>query len=347
MFDAPRRRRRRRLIWPLVITIVVVVGLVVATAGDDTRSTITYLEDVQTSATEISRAGSTLRTLVGDLSRVDRAEFQSVVGGVKTSLDSAEAIVRGEVPSSEIVGAMTLYRLALESWSEGIDGFEDTILRAADDSLDETVIDDLASAVVAVRAGDQIYGALIAEFDREDVPAPVAAMPEIRLLPVDTPITVLAPAWVSAARSDGSELPIRPSVRIEQVSTDPEWVTSANSSIVVPAVSDTISVMVVVGNSGNTATSPGSLAMRFAGPGEEPVEETEPVPIIEPGARTSIIFRDLDVIPGSFYQLELELDPGGDDTFLEDNTYSTGFTVNEATPDTTDTTDTSSTTDGG
>src|SRR5690606_14988243 len=144
MFDAPRRRRRRRLIWPLVITIVVVVGLVVATAGDDTRSTITYLEDVQTSATEISRAGSTLRTLVGGLSRVDRAEFQSVVGGVKTSLDSAEAIVRGEVPSSEIVGAMTLYRLALESWSEGIDGFEDTILRAADDSLDESVIDDLA-----------------------------------------------------------------------------------------------------------------------------------------------------------------------------------------------------------
>jgi hypothetical protein len=344
MFDAPRRRRRRRMIWPLLITIAVVIGLVVATAGGDARSTITYLEDVQTSATEISRAGSTLRTLVGDLSRVDRAEFQSVVGGVKSALDSAEAIVRDEVPNSEIVGAMTLYRLALDSWTEGIQGFEETILRAADEPLDDTVIDDLASAVVAVRAGDQIYGALIDEFDRDDVPAPVTAMPEIRLLPVDTPITVLAPAWVSAARSEGSELPIRPSVRIEQVSTDPEWVTSADGSTVVPAVSETIAVMVVIGNSGNTATSPGSLSMRFSASDGEPAEATEPVPVIEAGARTSIVFRDLAVVPGTFYQLELELDPGGDDTFTDDNTYSTGFTVNEATPDTTDTTDT---TDGG
>src|SRR5690606_36502246 len=108
-------------------------GLLVATAGGDVRSTITYLEDVQTSATEISRAGSTLRTLVGDLSRVDRSEFQSVVDGVETALDSAGAIVRDEVPNSEIVGAMTLYRLALESWTEGIEGFEESILRAADD----------------------------------------------------------------------------------------------------------------------------------------------------------------------------------------------------------------------
>lgn len=344
MFDAPRRRRRRRLIWPLLITIAVVVGLVVATAGGDARSTITYLEDVQTSATEISRAGSTLRTLVGDLSRVDRAEFQSVVDGVEAALDSAEAIVHDEVPNSEIVGAMTLYRLALDSWIEGIEGFEESILRAADDPLDETVIDDLASAVVAVRAGDQIYGALIAEFEREDVPAPVAAMPDVRLLPVDTPITVLAPAWVSAARSDGSELPIRPSVRIEQVSTEPEWVTSADGSTVVPAVSETIAVMVVVGNSGNTATSPGSLSMRFSGQDGEPVEVTEAVPVIAAGARTSIVFRDLAVVPGTFYQLELELDPGGDDTFSDDNTYSTGFTVNEATPDTSVPTDT---TDGG
>jgi hypothetical protein len=338
MFDAPRRRRRRRLIWPLVITLVVVVALLVTTAGGDARSTITYLEDVQTSASEISRAGTTLRTLVGDLSRVDRAEFQSVVEGVEVALDDATAIVGTEPPDPELVGAITLYRLALDSWQEGMAGFEATILRAADDPLDDTVIDDLASAVVQVRAGDQIYGALHDEFAREDVPSPVTDMPEIRLLPVDTPITVLAPAWVSAARSEGSELPIRPSVRIEQVSTDPEWVKSADGATVVPAVSDTIAVMVVVNNGGNTATSAGSLALRFTGPDEEPVEATEPVPAIEPGASTSIVFRDLAVTPGSFYQLELELDPGGDDTFPEDNTYSTGFTVNEATPDTTETT---------
>lgn len=343
MFDTPRRRRRRRLIWPLLITVVVVVVVMVATAGDDARSTISYMEDVQSTATGISRAGSTLRDLVADLSRVDRAEFQSVVDGVVIALDEASEVASSEIPASEVVGAMTLYRLAVESWQQGIDGFEETILRAADDTTDQNVIDDLASAVVLVRAGDRIYEALLEELAREDVPSPVAEMPQVRLLPVDTPITVLAPAWVSAARSEVSGLPIRPSVRIEQVSTDPAWVTSADGSTVVPAVSDTIEVMVVVGNSGNTATSLGSLALRLVGDDSEPIERTQSVPVVEAAASTSIVFSDLAVTPGAFYQLELELDPGGSDTFADDNRYSTGFTVNEATPDTT----TDTTTSGG
>src|SRR5690606_41059892 len=58
----------------LIITFVVAVGVLVATAGGDARSTIAHLEEVQTTALQISRAGSALRGLVGDLSRVDRSE---------------------------------------------------------------------------------------------------------------------------------------------------------------------------------------------------------------------------------------------------------------------------------
>lgn len=334
MFDSPRRRRRRRIFWPLLATALVAVGLVVATAGGDTRSTINYLEDVQLTALKISRAGSTLSDLVGDLSRVDRSEFSSVVNGVTTALGEAADAADREAPDPELLGAMTLYRLAVDSWSGGIDGFSDAILQAADDPTDESVIDALASAVVSVRAGDDIYGALLDEFARESVPSPVAEMPQVRLLPVDTPITVLAPAWVSAVRSDASGLPMRPSVRIEQVNTTPEWVQSADGSIVVPAVSTTIEVMVVVGNSGNTVTVEGLLELTFTGPEGEPVELEQPVPVIEAGASTSLVFRELPVSPGSFYELVLELDPQGPDAFSEDNRHSTGFTVNEATPPT-------------
>lgn len=346
MFDSPRRRRRRRLIWPLLITIVVVIGVLVATAGGDTRSTIGYLENVQTSSMQVSRAGSTLSGLVADLSRVDRSEFQSVVDGVTEALDEAAAVAERETPDPELLGAMALYRLAVDSWQQGIQGFADAILRAADDPTDESVVDDLASAVVSVRAGDDIYGALLDEFAREDVPAPVADMPEIRLLPVDTPITVLAPAWVSAAQSEASGLPMRPSVRIEQVRTQPEWVQSSEGDLVVPAVAETIDVMVVIGNGGNTVTEEGLVSLSFTGPEEEPVELEEDVDPIEPGASTSVAFRGLEVTPGSFYELVVELDPQGADTHREDNTHSTGFLVNEATP-TTDTTSTTATTEGG
>lgn len=337
MFDAPKKRRRRRLLWPLLITVVAVVAVLVATAGGDARSTITYLEDVQTTARQIARAGSTLESLVGDLSRVDRTEFQSVVDGVRTALDDAAEVADNRAPDDELLGAMTLYRLAIEAWRQGVDGFADAIYLAADEPNNESVVDDVASAVVSVRAGDDIYGALLEEFDRDEVPSPVGEMPQVRLLPTDAPITVIGPAWVEAVRSEASGLAIRPSIRIEQVTTTPEWVQSADGQIVVPAVADTIDVMVVIGNSGNTATEEALVQLTFAGAGMEPVVETSSVPAIEPGASTSVPFRELEVTPGTFYELLVELDPQGPDLYLEDNRHSTGFVVNEATP-TTDTT---------
>lgn len=336
MFDQPRRRRRRRIIWPLLVTVVVVIALVVATGGGDTRSTIGYLEDMQNSALELSRAGSTLNGLVEDLARVDRSEFESVVTGVTEALAQAEELAEEEAPTPELVGAAGLYRLALDRWTEGIEGVSDAILRAADDPEDETAVDELALSVLLVRAGDEIYDALLDELARDEVPAPVAEMPDVRLLPVETPVTVLAPAWVSAARSGASGLPIRPSVRIEQVMTEPEWVTSADGSVVVPILSDTLDVIVVIANSGNTATSPGQLDLVFSGTEGEPIELTEDVPVIQAGASTTIIYAGLAVMPGSFYQVDLSLDPGGLDTFTEDNRFSTGFLVNQATTSTTE-----------
>ncbi|HLT97641.1 MAG TPA: hypothetical protein VK070_12730 [Acidimicrobiia bacterium] len=334
MFDSNTRRRRRRIIWPLIITFVVAVGVLVATAGGDARSTIAHLEEVQTTALQISRAGSALRGLVGDLSRVDRSEFDSVLSGVTQALDGAEEVANREPPDQELLGAMSLYRLAVESWRTGIDGFREAALRAADDPTDESVVDDIASAVVSVRAGDALYQALLVEFAREDVPSPVAEMPSVQLLPVDAPITVLAPAWVSAIRSETSGLPMRPSIRIEQVSTTPEWVQSSGGGLVVPAVAETIDLMVVIGNSGNTVTEPATVTLTFQGQGLEPVTQEQTVDAIQAGANTTVGFRDLEVVPGTFYELIVELRPGGADAFADDNRYSTGFLVNEATPST-------------
>lgn len=331
MFDSPQRgRRRRRIIIPVLVTVVVLVAAVVATSGDDARSTISYLEDVRKSAADLALAGSSLTGLVGDLSRVDRSEFESIVSGVSDSLEAAEVVAATEPPDPSLVGASTLFRLAVDSWHQGIDAFSEAILMAADAPSESRAVDDLSAAVVLVRAGDRIYTALTEELAREDVPSPVAPMPDVALLPIDTPITVLAPAWISAVRRDTSGLALRPSVRIEQVTTKPQWINSADGSVVVEAT-DALDLIVVVANVGNIEAEPGQLTMTLSSGDGDPLTETQPVATLGSGTSTSIIFSSLSVVPGSDYTVDLELTPGGPDVHAEDNLHSTGFTVNAAT----------------
>lgn len=330
MFDSPRRRRRRRIIWPVLITAVAIVAVLVATAGGDARATISYVEEIRSSTLALSRAGSTLTDLVGDLAHVDRSEFESVVMGVEEALDGAAAVAAMEVPEQTLVGASMLFRLAVESWTQGIGEFSDAVLLAADEPTDPTAPDDLAAALVDVRSGDRVYSALLDELARDDVPAPVGEMPDVQLLPVDAPITVLVPAWVIAARVEGSGLALRPSIRIEQVRTSPEWVTSADESVVIPAT-DTIDLAVVVSNTGNIDSEPATVELTLADQVAEPVVVSEAVPAIAPGMSTSVIFTDLAVVPAQSYQIQLLLTPGGPDAFADDNRFSTAFTINAPT----------------
>lgn len=333
MFESPTKRRRRRIIIPIVVTVVVAVIAIASTSGGNARATISYLEDIRTAASDLSRAGNALTDLVGDLSRVDRTEFESAVGLVDEALAAAADVDVGDNPDPSLVGAGTLYRLAIQQWTQGIDGFSDSLLRAADDPTDETAVDDLSSAVVQVRAGDRIYDALVEELRRDDVPNPVGEMPEVRLLPVDAPVTVLAPAWVEAARSTTSGLALRPSVRIEQVSSAPEWVTSADGTTVIPAPLEDqmIDITVVVGNAGNIPSEPGELTLTMVTADGEPLEQVEEVPAIEAATTTSVVFSDLEVTFGTTYDLSLLLVPGGSDVIGDDNERAMRFTVNEAT----------------
>lgn len=330
MFDAPRRRRRRRLVWPLLITVVVVIAVIVATSGKDARATISYLGDMRNAASDLALAGASLNDLVGNLSRVDRSEFQSVVSGVNDALVEAHQVAKSDPPDQTLVGATTLFRLAIDSWDQGISGFSEAILAAADNPDDNTAVDDVASAITDVRTGDRIYHALVEELSREDVPSPVGPMPEVSLLPTDVPITILAPGWVSATRSEESGLPLRPSIRIEQVATKPPWLTNADGDVVVPAT-DTLDLMVVVSNVGNTDSDAAELQMTLSTGEGDPVVTTKTVPILGAGNNTSVVFPNLAVTPGVTYQVDLALAPGGPDAVLDDNTHSAQFTVNAPT----------------
>lgn len=333
MFDPPQKKRRRRIVIPILVTLAVAVVAVAGASGDDTRANISYLEDMHGSAAEVSRAGTALNDLVGDLSRIDRTEFESAVGLVDEALGAAQEVTPGEDPDPALVGATTLYRLAIEQWTEGIDGFSRSLLRAADDSSDREAVDDLANALVQVRAGDRIYQALVEELAREDVPSPVAPMPDVELLPMDDPVTVLAPAWVAAVRSETSGVALRPSVRIEQISSDPEFIMSADGDPVVPAPEDeTVDITVVVANTGNTVSDPAAVELELGSVGsEETTQASEAVPVIEAASTTSVVFTDVPVVLGSTYEMTVTLRPGGIDLFGDDNQRSMRFVVNAAT----------------
>lgn len=318
MFDQPRRRRRRRLVWPVLVSLIAAVAVVVYTVGSDAQTTIGYLADLRASAGELARSGTALSDVVADLSRVDRSEFSSVVDQVMASLEEASEVGAEEPPEASLVGAATLFRLAVESWQQGIEGAAEALLAAADDPDDSVAVDELTDAVVLVRAGDRIYQELTEELRRPGTPQPVTPLPEVELLPSDAPLTVLAPAWVQAARSATSELPLRPSIGIQQVSTTPEWVINAEEQLVVPAT-ESLDVAVVVSNSGNAPSGPASLELVLAAGEGDSTVMSELVGGIEAGAQTSVIFSEVEVQPGTAYTLTVRMVGVEADLVPEDN----------------------------
>lgn len=343
MFDSMERtrKRRRRLLVPLLVTVTVVIGLLWSLSGTDARATIAYVEDMRTASEDLGVAGANLSTLVGDLSRVDRAEFVSVVDGVQSALEGAKLVADQDAPEPALAGAAALYRLAVERWTVGISEFSAAILTAADEADSALPESDLAEALVALRGGDRIYAALLDEFERDEVPDPVATLPTVNLLPTDAPISVIAPAWIAAARSVEGSLALHSSIGIEQIATDPEMLVAAADDVVIPATDDAIDVTVVVTNKGNTVSEPATVTILLVAiDGTEPREVTESVPAIEPGASTSVIFPDFEVFPSWNYVMDVTLAPGGPDGDVADNTQRIAFRINEATPtDSTDSTD--------
>ena len=331
MFDAPAKSRRRwvtRLLWPLLIVTAVVVAVVVTSVGEETRAELEYLDEIRAQATELSRSGAAITDVMGRVRDIGRAEFTTMLEGVSEDLALATEFVGIEPPTDNLIPVWALYRQTVQAWSDGVSGLSTSMLLAADEPGEETVLNMVGDALADLRAGDNLYADLKVEFEREEVPDPVTPLMDVRLSPADGGLASLSASYVAAARASTNGLGLRPSLRISQVLTEPIWQINVEAQPVVPAT-ETIAFSVVVTNSGNVDSQPESLEMTLRG-GAEPVLAQVEVPSLRPNGQTTVIFEPVPVVSDIVYEVEMALAVTGLDSDREDNTRVIQFSVNPA-----------------
>jgi hypothetical protein len=329
LIDQPKTRRRTlgRFFWPLVISAAAVVAVVITSAGDDTRAELEYLGELHQSASDLSIGADTLRVVISRLSRIERSELETATNGLREDLETAQELVDRGPTSETLVGVNAAYRRAIEAWTVGVSGFFSGILTAADDPTNTVVADNIANALAELRAGDRLYSDVVRELEAEEVPDPVAPMPEILMLPAEGELFTLSLAYVEAARSPNSGIALRPGLRVASITSDPLWNVDPNDQAIVPAT-EQLNFSVVVNNAGNIPSEPEPIELTLAGE-SDPIILSEMIPALQPGQQTAIRFLEIPVTPGSLYEVAAALTDVTNDTDLEDNTLTVLFEVND------------------
>lgn len=319
-----------RFLWPTLILAAVIVAVVVSAAGEQTRVELAYLDDMRNQATEMARSGSIIGNAMSRIAEINREEFTTALDSVTADLDVALAFVDDEPPTESLIPVWSLYRQALEAWSDGVEGLSIAILQAADDPEDDTVISITGDALADLRAGDNLYQNLQAEFGREEIPEPVGPLADVRLSPGDGGLFSQTQSYVAAARRSTNGLGLRPGLRVSQVVSDPEWEINVDRQAVVPNT-ESITFTAVITNAGNIASATESVQMTVQTTEEEeaePVAAVAEIPPLQPNGQTTVEFTAVEVVPDVLYTISVELiltDPDSDPT---DNLLEVEFTVN-------------------
>lgn len=324
----PKRRVMARVLWTLLIGVAIAVAIVVADTGRDTRADLDYVEALHDEVSAIALDAQSLQDVAVRLFSVDRVEFVTVTDGLRADIASAQARLEAGPPSDALVAVNQLYGQTLRAWSRGVSGFASGILVAADDPADEFAEDLIAESLSELRAGDELYLALLAELDMPDIPDPVSPMPEIEMMPAEGTTFNLARTYVSAARSPGNSLALIPGLGISQLVSAPSIVVGPDGQGAVPAT-DSMVFTAVITNSGNVGSQEETITLTMTG-GPEPVELTATLPELNAGRQTTVAFEPIPVEGGLVYEVAAVLVVTSPDATLDDNERSVVFVVNEA-----------------
>lgn len=327
IFDPPPRRRALiRIVLPLLVVAAVVVALIVSSSGDETRAELDYLEEMQTQLVEVSKGGDALRDVVSRLQRIDRTEFVTVTDGIRADLAVGLSFVEQNPPTPALLSVRAMYRQALEAWDTGVEGYESSVLVAADEPESIVVLDTMADALAELRAGDGLYSDLVVDMRRIEVPDPLTEMPRVVLMPAEGTLVGLSASYIDSARSPNSRLALRPGLAVSMIATDPEWQVNASDQVVVPET-ESILFSVVVTNVGNVISGQESLVLTLTG-GPEQVRVPADVDPLEPNQQVTILFDPMPVEAGGLYEVAVTLVITAEDSSLEDNELKVQFTVN-------------------
>jgi hypothetical protein len=290
-----------------------------------------YLDEIRTQTTALSRSGESIGEVMPRLRQIGREEFTTVFDAAAADLDVALAFAADEPPTESLIPVWTLYRQTIMAWESGVDGLAEWILAAADDPDDSTVVNGVGDALAELRAGDSLYLDLKSQFEREEVPEPVAPLVSVTMSPSEGGLLSQSASYVAAARSATNSLGLRPGLRVSQLVADPTFQINVDGQAVIPAT-ETVVFSAVITNTGNVTSEPETVNATLVGVDESaseiaPFAQVE-VPALAPGGQTTIEFPAVSLEAETLYEVRVVLELANPDSDLTDNEVRIQFTVN-------------------
>ena len=227
---------------------MILAALVLARINEQAAAAVDHLDDIRQSANQLVTAAAAFGSLSEDIATIDRAQFQTITDSVVAELDGAGTVVSEPPESGHLVGAATLYRLSVSTWSSGVVAFAEGVIEMADEG--DTGEERIYAGLQQVAAGDVLYLRFLEELDRPEVPDPIATMAGLRFMPTTISPVSLARLYATAAGARNSLLALRADLAVGQVSSQPELVTNPDGDLVVSSA-ELLTVDVVVANRGN------------------------------------------------------------------------------------------------
>lgn len=320
-----------RLIWPTLIVVAAIVAVSVTAAGEETRTELEYLEEIRSQTSALARSGQSISEVMPRLREVGREEFTTVFDAASADLDVALAFAAEEPPVESLIPVWALYRQTVTAWESGVDGLGTWVLVAADDPDDSTVVNNVGDALADLRAGDSLYLDLKAEFEREEVPEPVAPLVDVTMSPSDSGLLSQSASYVAAARASTNGLGLRPGLRVSQIVSDPRFQINVDGQAVIPAT-ESVTFSAVITNTGNIASEPETVEATLVG-ADDPTADPPPFAQMEllplaPGGQTTVEFPPVEVQADTLYEVRVTLELTNPDADLTDNEVRVQFTVN-------------------
>jgi hypothetical protein len=300
-----RSRRRRRIALFITVAVVIAVIALAVRYRTDERVSLDYLAMAQEVAVDEESIAASLGDLfleIGDLERPDILERIDAL-----STESVTLLAR--VESTEIAAPVTeahgFLLVAVESWNEGLVAMDEAIIQILDeegegrtgDSMLAEVFDDLG-------VGDRAYAGFqraVADIDPDLV---TREYPFVAYVGGEN-----VALFDAVAVADRLRL-IRKLEEAHDVSvtatTDPAPLGSQNDVPVVPE-SDSFVVSAVVTNEGNLPEELIQVRMTLTAGGEvrPSIERNELIPVLGPGEATTRTFEQIDLEPGTLYELRV------------------------------------------
>ena len=304
-YRSDRRFKRRRWLLIILTTLVVIAAIAYLVSREtEQRSVVEFLAAADQSSDLHAEASANLEGALGSIGVVSKQELADRLSAVVATATQANDLLDVEVPLAvaEPYGAI---RTASRAWVAGVSDLEAVIVRMVNGDIGDDAVKQLRTALNLLRVGDLSYGLF---FELVQTPIDGAATVTFDLVTYINPDAqdplLYDPVTLALRIGTSYELAPRHDISITG-QFEPEPVGDRVGVPLLP-YSDTVSLMAIATNAGNEDETDVEISLElFDSETGTTQTYTQTIATLPPSGSASVTFADLEMTPGSLYQVTL------------------------------------------